>query len=207
MNSAVLFSAYFPNIQYISKFLLHDDIIIDIYENYIKQTYRNRCEILAANGPLSLVVPVKKNNHCLTKDIQIDYSENWQKVHERTILSSYKNSPFYEYYIDYFVPFFSNKEKYLLDFNNKILETILNILSIKPNVSFSNEFVDFGEYNYKDIIHPKLSKKKYDNEFCPEHYIQIFSEKYGFVENLSTLDLIFSEGPLSLSTIKKSIHI
>lgn len=205
MSRAVLFSAYFPNIQYISKFIIYKNIIIDIFENYTKQTYRNRCIILTANGPLALTIPVKKNNHCLIKDVQIDYSENWQKTHERTILSSYKNSPFYEYYIDHFNKYFFVKEKYLLDLNNSILNTILNILRIHDNIKMSTEFIDNDEYNYKDVIHPKKSKETADIYFKTEPYIQVFSERYGFVENLSILDLIFSQGPMSLSVIKKSV--
>ncbi|MDR2009260.1 MAG: WbqC family protein [Bacteroidales bacterium] len=208
MSQVVLSSAYFPNIQYISKFLAHDDIIIDIYEHYSKQTYRNRCNILSANGILPLIVPVKKNYHCLIKDIEIDYSERWQKTHERAILSAYKNSPFYEYYIDEFIIFFQKKEKYLYDLNNQILNKILDILRIEKKYSFSGDFILSDDIlNYRETISPKASKNKPDPYFKSYPYIQVFSEKIEFIPNLSILDLIFMHGPMSKEFIKKSMLI
>ena len=200
--TAVLSTAYFLNVQTLTKFLKYNQIIIDIYEHYSKQTYRNRCNILTANGVLGLSVPVKKNNQCYTRDVKIDYSDRWQKVHEKAILSAYKNSPFYEHYIDYFSFVFNKQETFLVDLNTKILDNVLSILKIGKNYNFSTDFISDNINNFKDTIHPKPSKNKKDLEFCPKPYIQVFSERFGFVENLSCLDLIFMLGPESLSTIK-----
>jgi hypothetical protein len=206
MSLIVLSSAYFPNIQYISKFLLYDNIIIDIYENYSRQSYRNRCCIVSANGVLPLTVPVKKNYRCLMKDIEIDYSEKWQKTHEKALLSAYKNSPFYEYYIDEIIVFFQSKEKYLYEFNKKILDKILSILKMEKNYTFSNDFVISDNIlNLRETINPKPSKNKYDPCFQAVPYIQVFSDKFGFCGNLSILDLIFMQGPVSKEFIFKSI--
>ncbi|MDL2262065.1 WbqC family protein [Bacteroidales bacterium OttesenSCG-928-I21] len=203
MNQIVLSSAYFPNIQYISKFLRHNNIIIDIYEHYSKQTYRNRCNILTSNGVLALSVPVKKNYHCFTKNIEIDYSENWQKTHERAILSAYKNSPFYDYYIDEISIFFKIKEKYLYQLNQKILDKILSILKIEKNYSFSTDFIVSDKIlNLRDTISPKTTKNKYDPDFKISPYIQVFSDKFGFCENLSILDLIFMLGPVAIENLQ-----
>jgi hypothetical protein len=203
---AVLFSSYFPNIRYFSKFLIYDKLIIDIYESYSKQTYRNRCKILTANGVSSLIVPVKKNFRTHFKDIEIEYSENWQANHSRAILSAYKNSPFYEYYIDAFVPLLEKKEKYLLDLNNGILETSLKLLSIKPNFEYSTSFLSGANYvDLKDAIHPKTHKNIDDRQFLAKDYIQVFSQRHGFCPDLSILDLLFNEGPLSLTYIKSAI--
>lgn len=199
MQQAILSTAYFPNIQYLSKFIKYDNIVIDIYEHYSKQSYRNRCNILSANGVLPLSIPVKKNNHCYTKDIKIDYSEPWQKLHEKAILSAYNNSPFYEYYIDEFMPFFIKQEVFLIDINTKILDKILKILKIEKNYSFSNDFIVLDKHNFRESIHPKSSKYKEDNDFISKPYIQVFSEKFGFIENLSCLDLIFLQGPMAKS--------
>jgi hypothetical protein len=206
---AVLFSSYFPNIRYLSKFFSYDKIIIDIHENYPKQTWRNRCDIVTANSLTSLSVPVQKNNKIKTKDIKIDGSANWQKTHYRTIMSAYKNSAFYEHYIESFDFVFNSKETFLLDLNTKILDQVLMHLNLKSNYCFSADFV--LENNALDIfresIHPKPSKNKDDSKFIPIEYSQVFTERHGFVPNLSILDLIFNEGPLSASIIKKSIRI
>lgn len=201
---AVIFSSYFPNLRYVSKFIKHNNIIIDIYENFTKQTYRNRCNILTANGISTLTVPVKKNFHCLMKDIEIDYSEDWQKRHFRSIMSSYKNSAFYDYYIDDFMPFFVIKEKYLVDLNSKILDKVLSIVGIEKNYIFSNEFITESYFaDFRASIHPKPQKNITDKDFLSIKYIQVFSEKYEFCENLSILDLIFNEGPLAKDNLKK----
>ena len=203
---AILSTSYFPNIQYISKFISYDNIVIEIHDTYAKQTYRNRCNILSANGVHALSVPVRKNKHTGVKDILIDYSENWQKNHSRAILSAYKNSPFYDYYIDEFEKLFLQKEKYLIDLNNKILRIVFSILEIPINYKHSSAY-DFEtkSIDYRDVIHPKPSKNRLDPKFKPVEYIQVFSERSKFAENLSILDLIFNEGPLSLSNIEQSI--
>jgi hypothetical protein len=203
---AVLFSSYFPCIQYVSKFILHDDIVIDIHENYQRQTYRNRCRIQSANGVTDLTVPVKKSHQTKLKDIAIDYSELWQKNHSRAILSAYKNSAFYEYYIDEFNFVFSQNHKFLLDLNQKILDKTVGILRIQAKYSNSTDFVEpSSSFDYRNIISPKGNKLVNDSEFAPQSYIQVFSERHGFNSNLSILDLIFNEGPSTIITLQKSI--
>jgi hypothetical protein len=161
---------------------------------------------MAANGINSLIVPVKKNNHCVFKDVEIDYSENWQKNHYRTILSAYKNSAFYDYYIPDILPLLSEKQKFLIDLNSKILETVFKILNLSPVYDYSNKYIEDGDINdYRNLIHPKLHKSSEDKEFKQAEYIQVFSDRHGFVADLSIIDLIFNMGPLSISTLEKSI--
>lgn len=102
MSILLLNTAYFPPIQYFSKIKEHEQFCIEQYENYGKQSYRNRCRIQFANGIMPLVVPVKKKDgqKFLTKEAQIDYSCKWQKLHFKSIESAYKNSPFYDYYTE-----------------------------------------------------------------------------------------------------------
>lgn len=203
---SVTFSSYFPCNRYISKFIINDKIIIDIYENYTKQTYRNRCNIMAANGINSLIVPIKKSNHCVFKDVEIDYSENWQMNHYRTILSAYKNSAFYDYYIPDILPLLTEKQKFLVDLNSKILEIVFKILNLSPVYDYSNKYIEDDDIkDYRNLIHPKSHKSSEDKEFKQAEYIQVFSDRHGFVEDLSIIDLIFNMGPLSISTLEKSI--
>ncbi|HNQ67351.1 MAG TPA: WbqC family protein [Bacteroidales bacterium] len=203
---AVIFSSYFPSNRYISKFIINDKITIDIYENFTKQTYRNRCNIMAANGISSLIVPIKKNNHCVLKDVEIDYSENWQMNHYRTILSAYKNSAFYDYYIPDILPLLTEKQKFLVDLNSKILEIVFKILNLSPVYDYSNKYIEDDDIkDYRNLIHPKSHKSSEDKEFKQAEYIQVFSDRHGFVEDLSIIDLIFNMGPLSISTLEKSI--
>ncbi len=206
MSEILLNTAYFPNIQYLSKFIINDIVKIEINDTFQKQTYRNRCCIATANGILNLSVPVARKNHTLTKDVTIDYSENWQIKHQRAIMSAYKNSAFYEYYTDEFQEFFSKKEKYLIDLNSKILERLLKILGIAKSTEYTSEFISNVSFeDFRDKIHPKESKKFVDNKFAAPNYYQVFSERYGFLENLSSLDLLFNEGPTAILKIQESI--
>lgn len=113
MKKILLNTAYFPPIQYLSKIKDYEEVIIEQYEHYGKQSYRNRCDIMTANGVMTLSVPVIKatSKKILTKETCIDYSTSWQKLHFKGIESAYKNSPYYDYYMDHFTSFFYKKRE------------------------------------------------------------------------------------------------
>lgn len=205
----LLTSSYFPPIQYYSKIVKNDDIIIEQYEHFGKQSYRNRCEIYGANGKLTLSVPVIKGakKKILTKDIQIEYVEDWRKIHFKGIESAYRKSPFYEYYIDDIEPIFTKEYKYLIELNNNILEVVNEILEISPNITYSDDYIKDTEgiEDWRDFIHPKESRRKEDNKFIVNPYTQVFCDKLGFEPNLSILDLIFNLGPESLMYLEQTI--
>lgn len=207
MSIAILNTAYFPNIQYFTKLLMFDKIVLECHDTYAKQTYRNRCEIMTANGVLPLSIPVIRKNHTIVKDIRIDFAENWQKNHKRAIVSAYKNSAYYDHYFPYFDSIFLNKEKYLLDLNCKILNKLFENLGFSVDFDLTEQYYseDSYDFDYRDKIHPKIAKNAIDLNFRAVEYYQVFSNKYGFVENLSILDLLFNEGPLAIQTLRKSI--
>lgn len=206
MSQIILSTAYFPNIQYLSKFLKYDNVLIEHMDTYAKQSFRNRCIISSANGPLPLSVPVVKNFRTSVKDIQIDYSEEWQKKQHKAILSAYKNSAFYDYYFPEFEDFFIKKEKYLIDLNLKILDTLLDNFGIGRNYTITEDFIkDIECDDLRDRIHPKASKNIIDPSFKQLRYYQVFSDKSDFTSNLSSLDLLFNEGPVGLQILENSI--
>ncbi|HSH19846.1 MAG TPA: WbqC family protein [Draconibacterium sp.] len=204
----ILFStAYFAPIQYYSEFLRADIVYIEQFENFIKQTYRNRCVIPGGNGPIQLIVPVVKGRgpKILIKDLQISYDTDWQRNHWRTIFSAFSSSPFFEYYKDDIHPFFQKKHKYLLDFNLQIHETICELIEIENTAVFTDDFenVPVATLNLRESISPK-NKMEIDDCFQPMEYTQVFSEKLGFIPNQSILDLLFNEGPNSFTILKAS---
>jgi hypothetical protein len=205
-NTALLSTAYFPNIQYISKFLLFERIYIEQYDHYQKQSFRNRCVIYAANGPLTLVVPVKKNHgrKMIMKDVQIDYDTNWQHQHWKSIHSAYKNSPFFDYYEDDFLPFFQKQEKYLIDLNLRITDMLLQSLNVNAIWEKTTGYVHDFSNDFRERIHPKPRLAQPDIFFAPASYHQVFSDKYGFIANLCIADLLFNEGPSAMAVVKKS---
>lgn len=206
-NKIILSTAYFPPIQYMTKFLSDKGILIESCENYIKQTYRNRCNILTANGVQSLVIPVKKNSdkHNSIKETEIDYKTNWPDIHLKTLDVAYKSSPYYEYYIDSIKKILEKKEKYLFALNNEILRTILTETEINKTYSFSEEYLHLYQNDFRNCISTKEKFKTEDLNFKQKKYTQVFSDKFPFIENLSILDLLFNEGPNTEIYLKQCI--
>jgi hypothetical protein len=198
-------TAYLPNVQYFSK-LLYGETIVEQHENYLKQTYRNRCEILTANGIMALTIPVKHSGTKIKiRDIQIDYTENWQRLHWRTIDTAYRSSPFFVYYADDFMPFYSNEEKFLFDLNCKMLDKLLELIGLKTKIHLSDSYRHDYDMDYRNSITPK--NKPDDPEFAPASYYQVFGEKFGFQPNLSIFDLLCNEGNNSYSIIKNCLTL
>ena len=127
-NKTILPSSFLAPINYYSILFNVPNCIIDINEFYIKQTLRSRYAVYASNGKLNLSIPrIRKNSSkTLMKDIQICYSEPWQKIHWKTITSCYNSSPFFDFYRDKFEEIFQRKDKYLLDLNNHSLLLIVH---------------------------------------------------------------------------------
>ncbi len=196
----LLSTAYFGPVEYYSSLRGGRRVLIEGMENFPKQTYRNRCIIYGANGPLTLSVPVNRGNQpkILTKEIKIDYSSNWQKIHFRAIESAYRNSPYYEYYIDEFIPFFYHHFNYLIDFNNEILAKTCSIIGIPLYLTVTNEFIKTVTKDFIDLrfnINPKNYKNNNPLKLTIPEYRQVFSPKSGYIANLSIIDLIFNTGP------------
>lgn len=171
-------------------------VVFEINEFYIKQTYRNRCKILTANGIMDLSIPVEKPNGAktLVKDIRIANCENWQTLHWRAMESAYSNSPFFEYYKDDFLPFFTEKYNFIFDFNLKLLQKIFELLEIDlPAFSFTEKYFETSEnersFDFRNVFNPKK-----ENQPPYPAYYQIFTEKFGFIPNLSIIDLLFNMG-------------
>jgi hypothetical protein len=209
--SILLSTAYFAPIRYFSKILVYPEIYIEQHENFIKQTYRNRTVILGANGPVSLIVPVEKGREkkIKIKDLRIAYDEEWQRNHWRTIFSAYNSSPFFEYYADDIEPFFRKKYNFLFDFNQQITKALTEILEIQLSLTLTEEFELIPEncLNFREQINPKTHLIDHDPHFVSQPYTQVFSEKFGFIPDLSILDLLFNEGPSARDLLEESfIH-
>ena len=130
------------------------------------------------------------------KDVRIDYATNWQRLHLNGIRSAYNSSAFFEYYFDSLEPFYRKKTTFLIDLNTQLTHTILNDLGIRKEFSLSAEFRKSTDstLDYRDVIHPKKNPES-NSASTPEKYMQVFSDKYNFVPNLSIMDLLFNTGP------------
>lgn len=199
MNHLLLTTAYFPPISYFYALFRSACAYIEQYENFGKQSYRNRCLIMTANGVIPLTVPVAKaNSKTLVRDLRIVYTTPWQKLHFRGIESAYKNSPYYEYYIDDLLPFFEKRETFLLDLNNALLETVGGWLQLPAEIRLTEDYVPAGCPDYDDLrdaIHPKPARRMPGADFPLPIYRQTFSDRIPFTPDLSILDLLFCCGP------------
>lgn len=200
----ILSTAYFPPIQYLSKFIISKDILIETCESYSKQSYRNRCEILTANGVQTLSVPVKKNESIHIRDILIDYSDDWQRNHTRAIMSAYKNSAFFEFFEEDINTIILSNQKYLIDLNMMTLDFLLKAVGIESDYELTKQYDKDGLFlDYRDSIHPKKRMQKKDNEFVSKKYNQVFADRFDFVPNLSSLDLLCNMGRETVDVLRK----
>lgn len=195
--------AYLPPVSYVAQIMCCAKIVFEINEFYIKQTYRNRCKILTANGIMDLSVPVEKPNGTKTtvKNIRIANNENWQTIHWRAMEAAYNKSPFFEFYKDDFLPFFTEKYNFLFDFNLKLLQKIFELLEIDfYEFSLTDKYFEIkeNEFDFRSAFNSKTTKTLH---YSP--YYQVFTERNGFVSNLSIIDLLFNLGNEAAGYLKK----
>ena len=198
---AVFSSLYAGNLDFYSCLLKADQISIDVHENYVKQSYRNRCEIYGANGKLALIIPITRSSSTPMKEVKIDYDQNWQKIHWKSLESSYRSSPYFEFYEDKFIHLYEQKNiHYLVDFNMELLNIFLKLLDLDIELSYTDSYEKEikNKLDLRSLIHPKMGTSQYYNE---NKYIQVFEEKMGFIPNLSIYDLVFNEGPAGVNIL------
>ena len=132
MSTALLQTTYFGPIQWYQKLYRYDQTLIEQYDSYQKQTYRNRCVIATANGLQTLTVPVEHSvnsqelsaNSPKVKDLRISDHNQWRRIHWNALQSAYSESPFFDYYADDIRLFFEKRYQFLIDFNEAIRQTV-----------------------------------------------------------------------------------
>jgi hypothetical protein len=205
-GTVLLSTAYFPPACYFSLAAGADEVRIEKWENYHKQTFRNRCTILGANGPLDLTVPVLRGSFHKTpiRDLKIDESRRWRDLHLRGILSAYSTAPYFEFYFETIKDVITSKHRYLLDLNMEALEKMLDNVGIDVRVSLTEEFTGEGivDGDFRYLITPKKSVRS--DLHSDARYQQVFSDRYGFIPGLSIIDLLLNNGPGTGALLQRS---
>lgn len=196
---ALIHPTYFPSISHFVVMAQSEKTVFEMEDNFQKQTNRNRMYIYSPNGIQLLNIPIKHshNSRQKTKDIQLETAFDWQKQHFKSLEAAYRNSPFFEFFEDDIMPVFEKKFTYLLDLNFHTIEIISKCLGMKFEITQTKEY--FRNPTQTDF-RPLANGKKDLHEF--ETYPQVFQEKFGFINNLSTLDLLFNEGRHALTYLK-----
>lgn len=205
---AVLFeSQYNPPIGFFSALLGADALWLETHDHYHKQTYRNRCLILTAQGVQSLTVPVIDGNRSekvLTSVIEIDYRQNWVHRHWRTLQTAYGGTPYFEYYADYLHDIYAQKPPRLFELNTALLQLYFRCLRLRLPIHLTTEYLPPAAIptllpshlptpllDRRDWLTPKATAGP-DRTSGPA-YAQSFGKD--FVPGLSILDLLFMQGP------------
>jgi hypothetical protein len=201
MNKDILiYPTYFPSISHYIAMIDAKSVTFEVEDNFQKQTNRNRMYIHSPNGIQMLNISVKHNSsNDKFKDIKIDNQYNWQKNHFKSLEAAYKNSPFYEYFVDDLRPLFEKKHEFMLDLNFEIFELVNDALGISIPFKKTTEY--FHEVTGKTDYRYLVNGKKDTTQIEP--YTQVFDDKNGFINNLSILDLLFNEGRYAVDYIKQ----
>jgi len=215
MSTALLSTTYFGPVQWYQKLNRFDHVLLEQHEHFLKQTFRNRCIIATTQGLQALTVPVEAppqpspvgREFCIglslsktpIKDVRISNHGKWRKEHWNALQSAYGESPFFEFYEDDIRPFFEDHWEYLLDFNMAITQKMCELLDIHPHIELTSSYLNslptgegWGGADFRSVIHPKHPKE--DADFIAKPYYQVYQERFGFLPNLSVLDLLFNMG-------------
>jgi hypothetical protein len=214
----VLFSvAYFPPVEYFAAiakdFAIAANpslVYIEGCENYQKQSYRNRCRFYAADGVQTLSVPVVHENGTYQlpiRKIKVDYSTPWLIRTQRAIISAYETSAYFDYYKDDLFSILDSRPECLFDLDMALTRFFLEKVGIQADIRITQDFIPSGSNEYgedlREVIHPKRDNDILKKLQLEKPYFQVFAQKYGFISNLSIMDLLFNEGPESILYLKR----
>lgn len=232
-QSVLLSTAYLAPIPYYACLMHAPQVFVEQHEHYHKQTYRNRCRIVAANGVMDLSIPVVTCNNQAIRKVEIDYSKPWQRQHWLSLEAAYRSTPFFEYYEDDLKPFYQQQDiKYLFDFNARLQQVICDLIDLHPQTILTQDFVtpeaagfcpsetcldlreaaaalDLREaavaLDLREAIHPKKNLPQMLH-YHSQKYTQVFEQQLGFVADMSIVDLLFNMGPESILLLRDSMN-
>ncbi|TXD48727.1 WbqC family protein [Polaribacter sp. IC073] len=198
---ALFIPTYFSPISQYSEIINSEEVRFEMDDNFQKQSFRNRCYISNTNGKQLLNIPVKHpvtSGRKKTKDTLVENATPWQDQHFKSLKTAYRNSPFFEFYVDDMAPIFEKEYTFLQDIN---IDTFLFISeALQINTAFKKTTIYTTETDNKD--YRDLAEVKNQPEILVDKYIQMFDDKHGFIPNLSILDLLFMEGPNAITYLE-----
>lgn len=205
MSAALIELHYLPSVEYFCALYSFRNVILEKHEHFVKQSYRNRCQVLTAQGPLTLTVPLRnKSNDISIDQVLIDYSQKWQNNHWRTIESAYRNAPFFDFYSEDLHQIIYSGHETIYNLNKELLSFCLRSISMSVAISESVAYEKTPNEAILDLRGLISAKKPYSERsfYQPTPYYQVFGN--AFASNMSLIDLLFCMGPQSLNIINAS---
>ena len=201
METILVHPTYFPSIVQMVAISQSKQVVFEIHDNYQKQTYRNRCYIAHTNGKLLLNVPIKHSKDGSRQkmgDVVAEQAFPWQKEHWKSITNAYRSSPFFEFYEDELAPLFQKPIYQILTHNLHIFGVLADLIQLEVPISKTASYEVAPKI--KDLRHLAVAKSKATYPLQP--YTQVLESQHGWLPNLSVLDLLFNEGPNTLSYLE-----
>ena len=188
-------TTYFGSIAYFKELVKYDHALIECHENFPKQSYRNRCDIVMTDGILSLSCPVVRHSGSKTPtgEVKLSDDESWKRDHWRSITSGYNPSPYLEHYGEEIKELIFNKEENLVRYNMTIMQRICEWLDLDINLTSTEDFRPIEEHDYRTF----LAKKMYSMNTKQHHTFKVFPGEDRFKSSVSILDAILCVGPMA----------
>ncbi|HPE86088.1 MAG: WbqC family protein [Bacteroidales bacterium] len=202
-NYTVFSTAAFPPVSYMVCILLAEKPLIDLGENFVKQTFRNRYRIGTSSGVQSLSLPVIKTegHHTPVNKMVLSEQMPWRRTQWRTLEAAYRNSPFFIHYQDQVKKLLFNPSHHLHTYNKAVFHGLCHLMGLTHSLEYHEQFFNKAGYDLRNSIHPKKSNPL--TQIIMEHpYHQVFEEKTGFLPDLSLVDVLFNLGPESRTYIQ-----
>ena len=194
---------YLPSISWFNAVSRHTEIWLDVSSHYEKGSYRNRTLILAANGVQRLSVPLEhgRGQKIRSKDLRISYAENWQKNHWQAICSSYKRSPFFDYFADMLEPFYARQYPFMIDLQTGLISSLSRMMRLPLDIRLTEQYIEPHDpqvVDLRNMVHPQHTNP-FELHWLP--YTQVFSDRSTFIPDLSIIDVIFNRGKFNLTDL------
>lgn len=193
----LLATAYFPPVEYFALLAGCPAAVLDDVSHYEKQSWRNRCRIITADGPAYLNVPVVHGEdlfHTPVGEVLVDYSTPWIRKTEKTIATAYDSSPFLLFYRDELFGILESRPPLLWELNLQIISFFCRKIGIAPALSPAGTFMPPGSVreDYREVLHPKRENS----------VMRDLGLEQTWRPGISIMDLLFNEGPESICFLK-----
>lgn len=187
----ILPTRFCPHPSYYRAMLLHDGpVIINTATRFDKrQKDTHRCRIADVRGPIELTVPIAKHYGSTWEETEVSRHGQWWETFRVTLESAYGRTPYYEFFADEF---------------NSILqpETFTNVSDLNRRFDEAiRRCLNFPTEVIHQPLHPSETTLPQTEDLGP--YWQVRSDKFGYIPNLSILDILFNLGPETMLLLSR----